>query len=302
MPAHQPLEAIRWCARSLTLLTLLTLSLHAAADVPRRLPRDYFLDVPPGGHYAHLDAFTVGAQASYEYRAHIEEDMSMLHARASGLVSYPYAEASANLDVRVFLLTLGASYGYQWIYRNIAFAPNESDRSAARRNEREDAGEYDDQDFTFYEGRARLTIPLDSFFLLATGTLRNEYREDNSFDWLHGNVHDGGLLGKIETTLFFRHPRFGAVGPYLRYMDLPRTDPGSGLTRRESEVAYGIMIGARVGLVKPTRGNSDLFLLMTAFRFGDDDFGLHAYRDVIDVPMVFLVAYRVTLGLGRSRP
>jgi hypothetical protein len=280
---------------------MVILSLHGVARA-QRLPRDYFLNPPPGGHYVHLDAFTIGAQANYEYRAHIEEDMSMLHARASGLVSYPYAEAGAHVDVRVFLLTLGASYGYQWNYRNITFPPQATDRSAARRNEIEDQGAYDAQDFMFYEGRAMLTVPLDSFFLLATGTLRNEDREDNSFDWFHGNVHDGGLLGKLETTLFFRHKSFGALGPYLRFMDLPRTDPQTGTSRRETELAYGFMFGTRPGLVRATRGNADLLLLMMAFRFGDDDFGLHGYREVIDVPMVVLLAYRVTLALYRTPP
>jgi hypothetical protein len=297
MPAHHPLASWRWCVLACTIVLS---SLRARADVPVRPPRDYFLDVPPGGHFVHLDAFTIGAQANYEYRAHIEEDMSMLHARASGLVSYPYAEASANADVRFFLLTLGASYGYQWIYRDIAFPPDATDRSAARRNDLEQADRIGDQDFTFYEARAMLTVPLDSFFLLATGTLRHENRDDNTFDWLHANVHDGGLLAKLETTLFFRHKRFGALGPYLRYMDLPRTDPRTGTSQRESELAYGFMFGTRVGLVKPTRGNVDLFLLMMAFRFGDDDFGIHGYRDVIDVPMFVLAAYRVTLALDRT--
>lgn len=300
MPASERLApSQRWCALGLAVCLL---SLRAGADVPVRAPRDYFLDVPPGGHFVHLDAFTLGAQASYEYRAHIEEDMSMLHARMSGLVSYPYAEASANADVRIFLLTLGASYGYQWIYRNLEFGPRDVDRSAARRNQLEEQGQIDDQDFTFYEARARLTVPLDWLFLLSTATLRHENRDDNSFDWLHANVHDRGLLGKIETTLFFRHKDWGAVGPYVRYMDLPRTDPRDGTSRRETELAYGFMLGTRVGLVKPTRGNVDLFLLMMAFRFGDEDFGLHGLRDVIDVPMFVLAAYRVTLALDRTPP
>jgi hypothetical protein len=265
-------------------------------------PRDYFLNPPPAGHFAHLDAYTIGAQASYEYRAHLEEDMSMFHARASAVVSYPYTEASANVDTRVFLFTLGASYGYRWVYRNHTFLPNETDRSADRRNDLESDKQWTDQDFTFYEGRLRLTIPLDSFFMANTATLRNEEQDDNSFDWFHANVHDGGTFTKLESTLFFRHRDFGAIGPYLRYMNLPRTDPATGESRREDEIAYGIVFGTRPGFVKPIMGNTDLFLFQAIFRFGDDDFGLHAYRNLVDVPMSILAVYRVTFGLHRSYP
>src|SRR5262245_48124492 len=116
-------------------------------------PRDYFLNPPSAGHFAHLDAYTVGTQASYEGRANVEEGMSMLHVRASGVLSYPYADASGNLDLRVFLFTIGGSYGYRWVYRNFTFAPNEQDRSRDRRNELESEKAWTDQDFTYYEGR-----------------------------------------------------------------------------------------------------------------------------------------------------
>jgi hypothetical protein len=258
------------------------------------------LNPPSPGQYAHLDAYTVGTQASYEWRSDVEEGMSMLHARASGIVSLPYIEGSANLDLRVFLFTFGGSYGYRWVYRNHTFAPNETDRSAARRNDLESDKQWTDQDYSFYEGRFRLTIPLDWLFMTNTATLRHENQADNSFDWLHANVHDGGELTKIESTLFFRHRDFGAIGPYFRYMNLPRTDPVDGRSKRVDEVAYGFVYGTRPGWVKPKMGNTDLFLLQMVFRFGDDDFGLHAYRNLVDVTVYLLAVYRVTLGLDRN--
>jgi len=267
-----------------------------AQSVPTRPPRDYFLNPPPAGQFAHLDAYSVGTQASYEWRADGEEGMSMLHARASGIVSYPYAEASANLDFRVFLFTIGGSYGYRWVYRNFTFAPNEADRSRERRLEIESDKAYTDQDYTFYEGRFRLIIPLDWMFMTNVLTLRHENQADNSFDWLHANVHDGGNLTKLESTLFFRHRDFGAIGPYLRYMNLPRTDPADGRSKRVGEIAYGFVYGTRPGFVRPKMGNIDLFLLQMMFRFGDEDFGLQAYR----IPLYLLAVYRVTLGLDRN--
>ena len=95
----------RWVAAALAVCAVWTGSGRAQAE----LPRDYFLNPPTAGTFAHLDAYTVGVQASVENRAHLEEGMSMLHTRVSGIVSYPYADGSFNLDARVFLFTLGGS-------------------------------------------------------------------------------------------------------------------------------------------------------------------------------------------------
>src|SRR5262245_30986730 len=100
-------------------------------------PRDYFLDPPTAGTFVHSDAYNVGIQESIEQRSHLEEGMSMLHLRASGIVSYPYAEGSGNVDARVFLFTLGGSGGYRYVYRDLTFAPGES-RTRKARLDRED--------------------------------------------------------------------------------------------------------------------------------------------------------------------
>ena len=126
-------------------------------------PRDYFLDAPTAGTFAHLDAYTIGAQASLENRADLEPGMSMLHTRLSGIASYPYADGSLNMDARLFLFTLGGSLGYRYTYRDHTFKPGE-DRSRDARNDREKAGDYGTQGFPYYEGRLRLVIPLRSPF------------------------------------------------------------------------------------------------------------------------------------------
>jgi hypothetical protein len=254
-------------------------------------PRDYFLDAPTAGTFAHLDAYTVGAQASLENRADLEQGMSMLHTRLSGIASYPYADGSANVDLRVFLLTVGASAGYRHVYRDHTFNAGE-DRSLSARNDREKDGNIGSQGFGYYEGRARLVIPLDSFFMIHTGTLRHEDRNDNSFDWFHATVHDSGLVGKYEATLFYRHRDFGAVGPYFRYMNFERTDD-AGKQERRGEVYFGGVIGTRPGFIRPRGGNTDLALLQVVVRTGDDIYGLHGYR----IPAYILGVYRATISL-----
>lgn len=261
------------------------------------MPRDYFLNAPPAGTYAHLDAYTVGVQASLENRAHLEEGMSMLHTRVSGIASYPYGDGSFNLDARVFLFTLGGSVGYRHVWRDHTFEDPAADRSRDARNDREDAGDYGSQGFSYAEGRLRLVIPLESLFMVNTGTVRDEGRNDNSFDWLHATVHDGGTYFKYEATLFFRHRDFGAVGPYLRVMDIPVTERDGSRTR-DTELHYGLVFGTRPGFVRPRSGNSDLFLLQVVTKLGDDDFGLHAYN----APIYLLGVYRVSLELADHGP
>ncbi len=160
----------------------------AAASARAELPRDYFLDAPAAGTYSMSDVYNVGAQQSLENRAHLEEGMSMLTTRLSGIASYPYADGSINLDARVFLFTLGGSAGYRHVYRNHTFEPGE-DSSRDARNDRESDGDFDSQGYAYGEGRLRMVIPLDPFFLISTNTLRWEDADDNSFDWLHANTH-----------------------------------------------------------------------------------------------------------------
>lgn len=269
-------------------LAAATIALSLALATPARAgtPRDYFLNAPKPGNYAHLDAYTVGTQLSLENRSDLEPGMSMLHTRASGILSYPYADGSINMDARVFLFTLGGSLGYRAVYRNLTFSPGES-RTYKARIDREKAGKFDTQDFPYAEGRFRLVVPLDFLFLINNTALRYEGRQDNSFDWFYANVHDHGTLVKNETTLFYRHRDFGAIGPYFRVMDIPK-DGG-----RTTELHLGFVYGTRPGLVTPRHGNRDLFLLQVVGKPGDDTYGLHGYH----VPLYILAVYRATLSL-----
>lgn len=278
----------RWWAAGLCALGVSGWSSVTRAE----LPRDYFLNPPTAGTFAHLDAYTVGVQASVENRAHLEEGMSMLHTRVSGIASYPYAEGSLNLDARVFLFTAGGSLGYRHVWRDHTFEDGE-DRSRDARNDREEDGDIGSQGFSFAEARLRLVIPLDFLFMVNTGTIRDEARNDNSFDWFHANVHDGGTFFKYEATLFVRHRDFGGIGPYLRVMEMPYTQK-DGDHSRKTELHYGLVYGTRPGLIKPRGGNADLFLLQAVAKLGDEEYGLHAYR----VPMYFLAVYRASIELA----
>lgn len=263
----------------------------AALSARAELPRDYFLDAPPAGTYSMSDVYNVGAQQSIENRAHLEEGMSMLTTRLSGIASYPYADGSLNLDARLFLFTLGGSVGYRQVYRNHTFAAGE-DASREARRQREKDGDFDSQGFAYGEARLRVVIPLDSLFLLSTTTMRWEDVRDNSFDWFHANMHDGGRMVKSEATLFYRHRDFGAIGPYGRVMNVPRTRD-DGTHNRETELHYGLVFGTRPGLIRARGGNADLLLVQAVFKFNDKNYGLHPYG----LPVYPLIVYRGMLKL-----
>ncbi len=260
-------------------------ALFWAASAQAKTPRDYMLNPPSAGTFAHLDGYTVGAQASLENRAHLEEGMSMLHTRASVVGSFPYVEGSLNLDMRVFLFTFGGTIAYRRVHRNHTL-PAGVANTLDLRNERESDGLQNDQSFPWGEARLRMVVPLDMFFWINTGTLRWEDREDNSFDWFHGMPHDGGMLGRFDSAFLYRHRDFGAIGPYGRYMDLPK-DGG-----REGKLYGGLLFMTRPGFIKAGRDAVDLFLFQTLFT-GGDEFGLHGYR----IPIYLLAVYRASLRL-----
>lgn len=271
--------------RSPTLLVACALA-SATTTARAELPRDYFLNPPRPGNYAHMDAYTVGTQLSLENRSDLEPGASMLYTRASGILSLPYADGSMNIDARVMFFTFGASAGYRWVYRNLDFGSGQP-RSIDDRIDREKRGQYDTQGFGYAEGRVRLVVPLDFMFLINNTAVRWEGREDNSFDWLYATVHDRGTMVKNETTLFYRHRDFGAIGPYFRVMDLPKNGT------RKTELHIGFVYATRPGLVTPRHGNRDLFLLQMVGEPGSNTYGLHPYH----VPLYILAVYRATLSL-----
>ena len=208
----------------------------------------------------------------------------MLYDRASAVVSFPYVDGSYNLDVRAFIFTLGGSVGYRHVWRNHTFARgtpfSQTGRDARVQREKDEV--FDDAGFPYWEGRLRATIPLDSFFMLNTATLRGEDQKNNTFDWYHGDIHDGGTYFKYDGVLFYRHRDFGAIGPTVRYTSYKRE--GQPL---KQPWAFGFTVGTRPAWKKGT----DLLLLQVLMKPGDDQYGTHAYH----APITVLGVYRATV-------
>jgi hypothetical protein len=241
------------------------------------------LDPPRKGLWIHGDAFTAGAQATLEGRIPIEDE-TYGHAgfRLSALGSLGYGEVAGHVDVRYFLFTFGASFGLRDVWRTYD-APRDVPVTRQLRLDEDSAKSFSAELWPFAEGRFRLVIPLESLWLVTNHVVRWEASPENSFDWFTTNVHDGGVLYRGDAVLFFRNRYFGALGPYVRYMNMPR---GTG---RTNEVSAGLMYVVRLGI----KHRDDLLSLQVLTRPGDDEFGFQILR----VPLWVMLIYRASFGI-----
>ncbi len=255
--------------------------------------RDYFLDPPRAGTFAHVDVFTAGVQGAIEKRIPIEDATTgMLHLRGSAMGSLGFGDVAAHADVRFLgLITLGASAGYRRVWNAYSYPDNVANTRERRHDKVNTATEPRGPkgvSWPWLEVRGRLVIPLESLWLIANAALRIEdpggdAMPDNSFDWFHTNVHDAGRLARVDGTLFYRHGRFGAIGPTVRYLDVPRNGGRAG------EIAYGLTFGTRPGFFR----RDDLLLVQTLVDLRDQDrtFGWHV-GPLARIPLYAMLIYR----------
>lgn len=246
-------------------------------------PRDYMLDPPRQGLWVHGDAFTVGAQASVEGRIPIEdESYGHMAFRFSALGSLGYGELAAHFDIREFLFTFGASIGVRDVWRTYD-GPRGTEVTRQQRLDEDSAKSFSAEIWPYAEARFRLVIPLESLWFVSNHVARYEGTPENTFDWFHVNVHDGGLLYRGDAVLFYRNKYMGALGPYVRYMNLPR---GTG---RDNELAFGLMYVVRLGI----KHTDDLLSLQVLTRPADDEFGFQILR----IPLWVMLVYRASFKL-----
>lgn len=253
-------------------------------EPPPPQPRDYFLNAPKGGTWATFDAYTVGIQANLEHRHVIErEDYAAIIPRLGTIASLGFGEVGAHLDTRFLFFNFGASFGARRVWRTYAF-PNGVEGTRQARLDIDKDKAFTTENWLFGEWRVRMVLPVhENVFVATAATVRYEDCPENSFDWFHTTMHDGGLLVRYDASVLFRHPSFGALGPTFRAMQLPRKGG------YESELAAGFTFGRRLGILK----QNDLLLLNVLTRPGDQNFGFHILR----MPLFVLLAYRVSFEL-----
>jgi len=216
-------------------------------------PLDDFLNPQPPGARLVLTPFVgPGFRAAYDQRIEIEKDMSEVRFQLMGTVAYPFAEASANLDVRFFLMTFGATAGYHDEWHVLRFLPDPTtgrdragqppspappgetlepaedpapaftDLNRAARATKDHYGDVQSGAWPFYEGRWGFVWPAYFFMGVSTLSARYEARPDMSYDWQTSTVYSHGLSLRWEGYFLFRERNTGFIGPALRAMYVPR--------------------------------------------------------------------------------
>ena len=263
------------------------LSATAMAD----RPRDYMLGIPKDDTRIISEYFITGMQLSLDHTRSIYGKANMLRLRGSGVASYPLGQVEARADLRILFLELGGSVGYRTVWRNLSFEPGKDgsycdncDRAARRHLDHILASGPTTDRFAFIEARLQAHLPFNDYFAItAIAATRYEGRKDRSFDWFFTDIHDSGWAQRIESTFFFKHRNWGAIGPYVQMLRLPRD--GQHVIRW----AGGFNLLTRPGLVN----QDDMLFLTFLMRPNDPLYGLHSYF----MPVRALLVYRLMWSL-----
>jgi hypothetical protein len=273
---------------TLLMAAALTATKHAQAEQRR----DWMVAPQPAGTYANVDVVFPGAQLQVEHRRSFYGAANELNLKASVLPTIIFMESQVDADLRLVVLSLGATAGVRDVFHNISFQPNDRFDRLARRDV-EFGGSFTNQFSAYGEGRATLSLPLnDNAVFLSVNGLRFEGGPDRTFDWRLGIVRDAGMLFRSDSTLFLKHRSFGALGPQVQILNYPLNGV------RNTQFNYGFTFTTRPGL----RPRNDILFLSVLFGVGGtvngvptgDVYGNHLFK----MPVTFQLAYRTVLEIA----
>jgi hypothetical protein len=271
-------------------------ALLVSSAVHAEQPRDWMVAAQPGGTYANFDVLFPGIQAQLERRIPIYGQANELDLKVNALPTLIFYESQADVDLRLVILSLGASVGFRDVFHNISFAPGPAtsfDRVARRGVDF--GGAYNNAVTGFGEGRVTLSLPFnDHLVLLSVNGLRYEGGADRTFDWRLGIVRDAGMLVRSDSTLFIKDSSFGAIGPQIQVLNYALNG------YRNTQINYGFTFTTRPGF----RSRDDIFFLSVLFGVGgtvngvptQDIYGNHLFK----MPMTFQLAYRTVLEISST--
>lgn len=279
-------------------------------------PRDWMIGPATEGGKINVDMLYPGLQVGYEHTIPIYGQANSLTLRGSSLLTAAFNDVRADAELRIVLITLGASVGYRDNWRTHIYRADQPVDRAARRTTDNTAGfegelfNHGREDWGYIEARIGLALPFNDHLVYSgTTAFLFEDREPRSLDWRNGVVRSADMLVRSEHFLLGHHRKFGGFGPLFQILNY---ELGS---TRTTQLNYGFMFVGRPGF---TRDN-DLVLFQMLFHFGDslggDDnrqyWGAHNIYSssttlVSDkglkfgnsrVPLSFLIAYRMVFNL-----
>jgi hypothetical protein len=257
------------------------------------LRRDHPLEPKPeGSKLTAFGYFGPGGRLSVDNRVDIEQGSTQLQNQVWADINYGYAGISAHSDLRLMVLTLGGSIGYNYGWHELTFepGPDGKDHGADEltrdvRVEKDEEDDFSAEHWPWAEGRARLVLPFYDVVAVSSVALRWEDQPDDSFNWEHATVYDGGLGVRWETFIFFKHRHYGFIGPGARFLNLPYRG------ERRNELQYGLAAGTAPGWSRVE--HLLLFRVFTTAGFDNDLMGVHTYR----IPIQFIIGYQQDIAL-----
>src|ERR1700742_1015199 len=85
-------------------------------------PQDWMRSAGKPGTFVNLDAVFGAFQAALEHRINIYGAANQLTLRGSAIAAIPFGSTQLDADLRIVILTLGASVGATDVWRNQTFA------------------------------------------------------------------------------------------------------------------------------------------------------------------------------------
>ncbi len=253
--------------------------------------QDWYIGPAEEGSSSEVTVFFPGVVATLDHRVDIFSGNQLL-LQTGGIVTYPFGNLFVATDLRFLLFSIGGKVGFQDTWRNFTFDPDE-ELSRHELRERSASGLFNNAAWPYVQGRVTMAIPFNEYVLfLAEGMPTYMDIPDRTYDWEAGLIHDRGMLYTWDNTLFFKHKKFGAVGPILEVQDF-------GLDgERHTQINYGFILVTRAGLVR----RDDIIVWYMKFHSGDDFVGGYDNSDVWGsftwrAPFSFMLAYRARIPL-----
>lgn len=274
-------------------LALMMLVLAVAPSAHAEQTRDFMIAAGEEGTDVFLDVVLPGLQATVEHRKPIYQTANQFNLRANALMTPAFVESQGDVELRVLVLTLGASLGYRSMFANQTFEAGEEFDRYARRIRFVD-GKQDSTAFAFGEGRATVSLPINDYVVFnGINTLRFEGGPDRSYDWRNGIVRDSSAFFRSDLMLFFKHRDFGGLAPMVQIMNFDLND------ERFTQFNYGFLFATRPGF----RRANDIFFVQFLFHPGStagsydnsEVYGNH----LLFSPISLTIAYRVIFPTWR---
>jgi len=295
--------------KTFPLLVLLSLCAMPLSDAYAEQPRDWMIGAATEGGKLNVDMVFPGLQVGYEHTIPIYGGANSLTLRGSALMTSAFSDVRTDADLRIVVVTLGASVGYRDNWRSCTFLTGQPhDRAAMRTCDNTgtfhgDPFDHGKEDYGYVEGRVGLALPFNDYLVYSsTTTALFDDREPRSVDRRNAVVRDADMLFRSDHFLLAHHPSFGGFGPLFQVLNY-ELGPA-----RTTQLNYGFMFVGSPGFAR----DSDLILLQMLFHFGDDlggddnrdNWGLpniysgnSTLTTDTKVPLAFLLAYRMVFNL-----